>query len=162
MVMKKYSRLTRFLEQELSHQMLLSDILRITLLLQWFLPLRWWYTQRIISPVKKTSWLRWYNKYNFTYVIYIVPSVSIFPDYSKIMLVLKMYIWVCILLFQRKSGIGITQNNRSMVLTAIVAKVYNAMPLNRIKSKIEKILSINQNDFLGNRSIILKTLTICW
>ena len=57
---------------------------------------------------------------------------------------------------------GITKNNRSITLTAIVAKVYNALLLNRIQPEIEKILWKNQNSFWRNWSITSHILTILW
>ena len=36
----------------------------------------------------------------------------------------------CILLFPKNGDLGITKNNRGITLTAIAAKVYNAMLLN--------------------------------
>ena len=47
-----------------------------------------------------------------------------------------------------------------IALTAIAAKIYNALFLNRIKPKIEKILRKNQNGFERNRSTTSQILII--
>ena len=47
-------------------------------------------------------------------------------------------------------------------LTAIGAKVYNALFLNCIKPEIEKILRKNQNSFQRNHSTTSQILIICW
>ena len=52
------------------------------------------------------------------------------------------------------------KNYRGVTFTAIAAKVYNALLLNRIQSKIEETLRKNQNSFLRNRSTTSKILTI--
>ena len=56
----------------------------------------------------------------------------------------------CFLLFLKKGDFGITKNYRCR--TPIAAKVYNALLLNHIKLKIEKILRKNLDGFRKNRS----------
>ena len=58
----------------------------------------------------------------------------------------------CILPFPKKDGFGIGKNYRDITFTSIAAKIYNALPLDRIEHKIEKILRKNQNSFRRNRS----------
>ena len=60
----------------------------------------------------------------------------------------------CILPFSKKGDLGIIKNYRGITLTSIVAKVYNALLLNRIELEIEKILRKNQNGFQRNQSTI--------
>ena len=52
-----------------------------------------------------------------------------------------------ILPFFKKSDFGITKNYRDITLTAIAAKIYNALLLNHIWLVMEKILRKNQNSF---------------
>ena len=59
--------------------------------------------------------------------------------------------------FLKKSHLVITKNYRGITLTA---KVYNGILLNRIRSKIEKILCKNQNGFCRNRPTTSQILTI--
>ena len=66
----------------------------------------------------------------------------------------------CILPFPKKSDLGIAKNYRGVSLTSIAAKIYNALPLNRIKAEIEKILKKNQNGFRRNRFTTSQILTI--
>ena len=66
----------------------------------------------------------------------------------------------CILPFPKKSDLVITQNNKSITLTSIAAKVYNALFLNCIKPDIGKILRKYQNGFRKNRSTAAQILTI--
>ena len=56
----------------------------------------------------------------------------------------------CILPFPKKGNLRIAKNYRGIILTSIVAKIYNALQLNRIEPKIEKILKKNQNGFQRN------------
>ena len=56
----------------------------------------------------------------------------------------------------------ITQNYWSIISTAIDAKVYNTLLLNRIKPKIERLHWKNENVFWRNRSTIFQILTIRW
>jgi len=66
----------------------------------------------------------------------------------------------CILPFPKKGDLGIAKNYRGITLTAIAAKIYNALLLNRIQPEIEKILRKNQNGFRRNRSTTSQILTI--
>ena len=58
----------------------------------------------------------------------------------------------CILSFPKKAHLGLAKNYRGIILTSIVAKIYNALLCNRIEPKIEDILRKNQNGFWRNRS----------
>ena len=51
--------------------------------------------------------------------------------------------------FPKKSNLGITKNHRG--ITAIVAKFYNALLLNRIRPEVEKVLRKNQ---ISEKSIL--------
>ena len=62
--------------------------------------------------------------------------------------------------FPKKNDHRLAKNNRSITLTSIVAKIYNALLCNGIEPKIEKILRKNQNGFLMNRSTTSQILTI--
>ena len=66
----------------------------------------------------------------------------------------------CILLFPKKSDLGLAQNYRGLILTSIVAKIYNALQRKRIEPKTEKILRKNQNGFRRNKSTTSQILTI--
>ena len=66
----------------------------------------------------------------------------------------------CILLFFKKSDLGITKKNRGITFIAISAKVYNALLLHHIKLEIEKILRKNQNNFQKNQSTTSQILII--
>lgn len=66
----------------------------------------------------------------------------------------------CILPFPKKGDLGLTTNYRGITLTAISAKVYNLLLLNRIRPKLEKILRKNQNGFRQKRSTEGQILTI--
>ena len=44
---------------------------------------------------------------------------------------------------------------RDIILTALAAKIYNALLLNRITHEVEKFLGKNRNGFRRNRSQIL-------
>ena len=50
----------------------------------------------------------------------------------------------CIFLFPKKDNLGITKIYKGITPTAIAAKIYNTLLLNRILSKIEKIFWKNQ------------------
>ena len=65
----------------------------------------------------------------------------------------------CILSFPKKSDLGIIKNKRDITLTAVTAKVYNALLLNHIKHEIEKILMKNLNGFWRNQSTISQILS---
>ena len=67
----------------------------------------------------------------------------------------------CILPFPKKGDYGLAKNYRSITLTSIVAKIYNALLRNRIEPKIDNILRKNQNCFRRNRSTTSQILTIC-
>ena len=66
----------------------------------------------------------------------------------------------CILPFSKKGDLGIAKNYRSITLTSIAAKIYNALRPNPIEPKIEKIFTKNQNGFRRNRSMTSQILTI--
>ena len=50
----------------------------------------------------------------------------------------------CILLFPKKSDLGISKNYRGIIFTSIAAKIYSALLCNRIEPKIEKILRLSE------------------
>ena len=58
----------------------------------------------------------------------------------------------CLLPIPKKGNLAITKNYRGITLTAIPAKIYNLMLLNRIRPKIDPVLRKNQNGFRTNRS----------
>ena len=66
----------------------------------------------------------------------------------------------CILPFPKTSDLGLANNYRSITLTPIAAKIYNALLRNRIEPKIGNILRKNQNGFRRNRSTTSQILTI--
>ena len=66
----------------------------------------------------------------------------------------------CILPFPKKGDLGLAKNYRSITLTSIAAKIYNALLYNRIESKIENILRKKQNGTWRNRSTTSQILTI--
>ena len=66
----------------------------------------------------------------------------------------------CILPFPKKGNLSITKNQRGITLTAISAKIYNLMLLNRIIPEIDPILRRNQNGIRKNRSTTGQILTI--
>ena len=66
----------------------------------------------------------------------------------------------CLLPIPKKSNLAITKNYRGITLTAIPAKIYNLMLLNRIRPKINPVLRKNQNGFRTNRSTSGQILTI--
>ena len=66
----------------------------------------------------------------------------------------------CILHFPEKSDLGLAKNYQGIRLTAIAAKIYNALLWKHIEPKIENILRKNQNDFRRNRSTTSQILTI--
>ena len=63
-------------------------------------------------------------------------------------------------LFLKKETSPSQTNYRGITLTAIAAKIYNLMLLNRIRPEIDPILIKNQNGFRTNRSTMGKILTI--
>ena len=66
----------------------------------------------------------------------------------------------CILPFPKKGDLGLASNYRGITLTAIAAKIYNLLLLNRIQPELEKILRRNQNGFRKNRSTVGQILTV--
>ena len=62
--------------------------------------------------------------------------------------------------FPKKGDLGKTSNYRGITLTAIAAKIYNRMLLNRIRPHIDPRLRINQNGFRKDRSTAVQILTI--
>ena len=65
----------------------------------------------------------------------------------------------CILPFPKKGDLGLTTNYRGITLTAIAAKIYNLLMLNRIRAQLDNILRKNQNGFRQNRSTVGQILT---
>ena len=65
----------------------------------------------------------------------------------------------CILPFPKKGNLELAKNYRGITLTSIAAKIYSALPRNRIEPKID-ILWKKQNGFRRNRSMISQILTI--
>ena len=66
----------------------------------------------------------------------------------------------CLLPIPKKGNLAITKNYRGITLTAIAAKIYNLMLLNRIKPKIDPVLRKNQNGSRTNRSTSGQVLSI--
>ena len=66
----------------------------------------------------------------------------------------------CILPFPKKGDLGLAKNYRSITVTSIAAKTYNALLRNRIEPNIDNILGKNQNGFQRNRSTTSQILTI--
>ena len=60
----------------------------------------------------------------------------------------------------KESDIQITKNCRGMILTIAAAKIYFDLLLNSIKSGIQRILVINQNDLREKKSTTSEFLTI--
>ena len=56
----------------------------------------------------------------------------------------------CISPFPKKGDLGVVNNYRGITLTAISAKIYNTLLLNRIQPALEPILRKNQNGFRKN------------
>ena len=65
-----------------------------------------------------------------------------------------------ILPFPKKGDLSIAKNYRGITLTAISAKIYNFLLLNRIRPEVDPILRKNQNGFRSNRSTSGQILTI--
>ena len=66
----------------------------------------------------------------------------------------------CILPFPRKGDLRLAKNYRGITFTSIAAKIYNALLQNWIETKINNILTKNQNGFRRNRSTTSQILTI--
>ena len=66
----------------------------------------------------------------------------------------------CILRFPKKGDLRLAKNYRSITLTSIAVKIYNALLRNRIEPKIDNILTKDQNGFRRNRSTTSQILTI--
>ena len=66
----------------------------------------------------------------------------------------------CILPFPKKGNLSIITNYIGITLTAISAKIYKLMLLNRIRPEIDPILRRNHNGFRKNRSMTGQILTI--
>lgn len=60
----------------------------------------------------------------------------------------------------KKGDLGVASNYRGITLTAVAAKIYNRMLLNRLKPHIDPRLRINQNGFRTGRSTIAQVLTL--
>ena len=58
----------------------------------------------------------------------------------------------CILPLPKKGDLGLAKNYRSVTLTSVAAKIYNALLRNCVEPKIENILMKNLNGFRSNRS----------
>ena len=67
----------------------------------------------------------------------------------------------CILPISKKGDLR-SQELRDITLTSIVAKIYNALPLNHIEPEIEKVLRKNQNSFWRNQFTTSQIWTIRW
>ena len=66
----------------------------------------------------------------------------------------------CIIPFHKKGDHGLAKKYCGIILTSIVAKIYNALLRNRIEPKIDNILKKDQNGFRRNRSTTSQILTI--
>ena len=66
----------------------------------------------------------------------------------------------CILRFPNKGDLGIDKNDRSITFISIAVKIYNALLLNHMEPKIDKVLKKNQNGFQRNQSMTSQILTI--
>ena len=66
----------------------------------------------------------------------------------------------CILPFPKKGDLTNPTNYRGITLTAIAAKIYNLLLLNRIRPELDKLLRKNQNGFRQGRSTVGQILTI--
>ena len=64
--------------------------------------------------------------------------------------------------FPKKDSLRIFKNNRGIIFTTIVVKVYHTMLLTDIQSEIEKILWKNLDGFWRNQSTTLQILTLEW
>ena len=62
--------------------------------------------------------------------------------------------------FPQKGDLAIAKKYQSITLTSIAAKIYNALPLNRIEPEIEKVQRKNQSGYQRNRSTTSQILTI--
>ena len=66
----------------------------------------------------------------------------------------------CILPFPKKGDLRLAKNYRGITLISIAAKIYNALPRNRIEPKIDNILRKKQIGLRRNRSTTSQILTI--
>ena len=66
----------------------------------------------------------------------------------------------CILPFPKMCDLGLAKNYRSITLTSIAAKIYNALLRNCIEPNIDNILMKNKNSFRRHRSTTSQILTI--
>jgi hypothetical protein len=66
----------------------------------------------------------------------------------------------CLLAFPKKGDLSVTKNYRGITLTAIAAKIYNLMLLNRLRPEIDPLLRKTQNGFRTNRATTGQILTI--
>ena len=62
----------------------------------------------------------------------------------------------------KKEDLKLPSNYRGITLTAISAKIYNSLLLNRISEHIEPIRRRNQNSFRKGRSTLLQILALRW
>ena len=65
-----------------------------------------------------------------------------------------------ILPFPKKGDLSKTANYRGITVTAVAAKIYNKMLLNRIRPHVDPLLRTNQNGFRQNRSTVAQILTL--
>ena len=73
---------------------------------------------------------------------------------------IKKWLNSCLLPFPKKGNFGIIKNYSGITLTTIDTRLYNALLLNCIQPKIEKMLWKNQNGVERNRSSTSQILTI--
>ena len=66
----------------------------------------------------------------------------------------------CILPFPKEADLRIAKNYQGITFTSIAAKIYNALLLNCIEPKIEKIFRKNQNGFRRNQSTTSQILDV--
>ena len=64
-----------------------------------------------------------------------------------------------VLSFPKKGDLGSTSNYRGITLMAVGAKVYNRIPLDRLRPHIDPKLRNNQNGFRKGRSTVVQILT---
>ena len=65
-----------------------------------------------------------------------------------------------ILPFPKKGDLGVAGNYRGITLTAVAAKIYNKMLLNRLRPHIAPLLRKNQNGFRTNRTTPAQILAL--
>ena len=60
----------------------------------------------------------------------------------------------------KKGNLGDTGNYCGISLTVVAAKIYNKLLLERIRSHLEPLLRINQNDFHTGKSTAAQIVTL--